>query len=402
MSDTRAINNPVEPADKYRWRVLVAASFGFFIYAVIIFNIPPILGILIDTFNISHTGAGFLMSVAVFPSILLSFPFGLLIDRYGTRLTGSISMAVIIIGTVIVALSNSYVVLLLGRLILGIAATMMLVALPKLITTWFAGREIGLAMGIYHTTFPLGNILVLNFAGVLAYNMGWQAPIWVCAALSAIVLLLYAILVRDKKDELYKTQESSNVFKSVRKAGWQIWCIGLVWGLFGAGTIAFFTYGPDYFVTSGKTVAQAGFISSAPLFCSILLAPVVGVLIDRLGKKWLFILIGLIGTCLTLFLIPRTPEYALVLAIIMGIFIAMVTPAVFSIPGEILPSAVQGIAFGVILTCQGLGNVIGPALTGFLRDVTGDYLWSFVGMVIMIVIAIIPILVLQFAHKKKS
>jgi MFS family permease len=402
MSNTRIINNPGASTDKYRWRVLVAASFGFFIYAVIIFNIPPILGILIDTFNISHTGAGFLMSVAVFPSILLSFPFGLLIDRYGTRLTGSISMAVIIIGTIIVALSNSYVVLLLGRLILGIAATLMLVALPKLITTWFAGREIGLAMGIYHTTFPLGNILVLNFAGVLAYNMGWQAPIWVCAALSAIVLLLYAILVRDKKDELYKTQESSNVFKSVRKAGWQIWCIGLVWGLFGAGTIAFFTYGPDYFVTSGKTVAQAGFISSAPLFGSILLAPVVGVLIDRLGKKWLFILIGLIGTCLTLFLIPRTPEYALVLAIIMGIFIAMVTPAVFSIPGEILPSAVQGIAFGVILTCQGLGNVIGPALTGFLRDVTGDYLWSFVGMVIMIVIAIIPILVLQFAHKKKS
>jgi MFS family permease len=402
MSDTRTISNPGKSTDKYHWRVLIATAFTYLIYAVIIFNIPPILGILIDTFNISHTEAGFLMSVAVFPSILLSFPFGLLIDRYGTRLTGSIAMAVIIIGTVIVALSNSYLILLLGRLILGIAAVLIVVAMPKLITTWFAGHEIGLAMGIYHTTFPLGNILVLNFAGVLAYNMGWQAPIWVCAALSAVVLLLYAILVRDKKDEQYKTRESSNVFKSMRKAGWQIWCLGLVWGLFGAGTISFFTYGPDYFVNIGKTVTQAGFISSAPMFASIILAPIVGVLIDRLGKKWLFVLIGLIGTALTLFLIPRTPENALVLAIFMGVFIAMLTPAVFSIPGEILPAAVQGIAFGVVLTCQGLGNVIGPALTGFLRDITGDYLWSFVGMVAMLVIAIIPILALQFAHKKKS
>ena len=191
MSDTRTISNPGESVDKYRWRVLVATAFTYLIYAVIIFNIPPILGILIDTFSISHTEAGFLMSVAVFPSIILSFPCGLLVDKYGTRITGSISMAVIIIGTVIVALSNSYLVLLVGRLILGIAAVLIVVAMPKLITTWFAGREIGLAMGIYHTTFPLGNILVLNFAGVLAYNMGWQAPIWVCAALSAVVLLLY-------------------------------------------------------------------------------------------------------------------------------------------------------------------------------------------------------------------
>jgi MFS family permease len=402
MSNTRTINSTIKPTDRFRWRILVAAAFGFFIYAVIIFNIPPILGILIDTLNISHTEAGFLMSVAVFPSILLSFPCGLLVDKYGTRITGSIAMAITIVGTVIVALGNSYLVLILGRLILGIAATMMLVAFPKLITTWFADREIGLAMGIYHTTFPLGNILVLNFAGVMAYNMGWQAPIWVCAALTAAVLLLYIILVRDRKGEQFKTTESSNIFKSVRKAGWQIWCLGVVWGLFGAGTIAFFTYGPDYFVTSGKTVAQAGFISSAPLFGSIIVSPLVGLLIDRLGKKWLFVLIGLIGTSLMLVLIPQIPEYALVLAILMGLFIAMLTPAVFSIPGEILPPAVQGVAFAVILTCQGLGNVIGPAVTGFLRDMTGDYLWSFIGMVAMVVIAIIPILVLQFTRKKKS
>ena len=256
-------------------------------------------------------------------------------------------------------------------------------------------------MGIYHTTFPLGNILVLNFAGVLAYNMGWQAPIWICAALCVVALLLYIILVRDKKEEQLKTPESSNLFKSVRQAGWQIWCLGLVWGLFGAGTIAFFTYAPDYFVSIGKTVAQAGFISSAPMFASILLAPVVGILIDRLGKKWLFVLIGLIGVALMLFFIPRIPESALILAIGMGVFVSLLTPAVFSIPGEILPAAVQGIAFGVVLTCQGLGNVLGPALTGFLRDTTGDYFWSFIGMVAMLVVAIIPILMLQFGPKKK-
>jgi MFS family permease len=402
MSDTRYSDNPNGSADKYRWRILVATAFTYLIYAIVIQNIPPILAILIDTFHISHTEAGFLVSIAVFPSILLSFPSGLLVDRYGARITGSIAMAIVILGTAMVALGTGYWLLFAGRLVLGIGATLLLVALPKLITAWFAGREIGLAMGVYHTAFPLGNILVLNFAGILAYNMGWQVPIWVCAALTAVALLLYIILIRDRKNEQPKTTQSSNLFRSVREAGWEMWCLGIIWGLFGAGTLSYFTYAPDYFISSGKDVVQAGFIASAPMFGSIVLAPIVGMMIDRVGKKWLFVLTGLVGVALMLFLIPRMPDHALVLAIFMGIFIAMLTPAVFAIPGEILPSSVQGIAFGIILTCQGLGNVLGPAVSGIFRDLTGNYFWSFMGMSAMIVIAIIPIVILQLFHKKRA
>jgi MFS family permease len=402
MPDTRYINRQDEAAGNSRWRILIAAAFTYLIYAVVIFNIPPILGILIDLLKISHTQAGFLISIAVFPSILLSFPSGLLVDRYGTRITGAAALGVVILGTVLVALGGNYWVLLIGRLILGLGATLLVVAVPKIITVWFADREIGLAMGIYHTAFPLGNILVLNFAGLLAYSVGWQAPIWVCAALSAAALVLYIVLIRDKKSELPLTGKSSNIFKSVKEAGWEMWCLGLTWGLFGAGTISYFTYAPDYFVSSGKDVVQAGLISSAPMFGSIILATVVGMMIDRAGKKWLFVVTGLVGVTLTLFLIPILMGYALMLAIFMGVFIAMFTPALFSLPGEIFPARVQGIAFGIILTCQGLGNVVGPIISGFFRDLSGDYFWSFIGMCSMIILGVIPMVILQIFHKKKT
>ncbi|MBL7061410.1 MAG: MFS transporter, partial [Dehalococcoidia bacterium] len=385
----------------YRWKIIAAAAFCYLIFAVVLQSIPPILGILIDMFHISYAEAGVLMSLALFPAIVLSIPGGLLVDRFGVRITGTVSLAIMMLGTVIVAMGNSYLVLSLGRLIVGLGATGVVVALPKIITAWFAGREIGLAMGVYHTAFPLGTILALNFAGILAYGLGWQVPIWGSAVLCAVALLLFISFIRDKKGEQSETLESSNLLGAIKEAGWKIWCVGIAWAFFAGCTISYFTYAPDYFISSGKDVAQAGLIASAPMFGSIVLAALVGKLVDRIGKKWLFAVIGLAGIALMLFLIPRFTNHAALLAVSMGIFIALFTPASFAMPADIVPERVRGVGFGIILTCQGFGNVLAPALVGLLRDITGNYWWSFAAMFVMALLGIIPIVVIAACRKTK-
>jgi len=392
----------MELTDKYRWKIIAAVAFCYLIYAVVVQNIPPILGILIDTFHISHTEAGVLMSLALFPAIVLSLPGGLLADRFGIRITGTVALATMILGTVIVAMGNSYFVLSLGRLIIGLGSAVLVVALPKIITTWFAGREIGLAMGVYHTAFPLGTILALNFAGILAYGLGWQVPIWGSAVLCAVALLLFIVFIREAKSEQSETLKSGNLLGAIKEAGWKIWCVGIAWALFGGGTLAYFTYAPDYFISSGKDVAQAGIIASAPMFGSIVLAALVGMLVDRVRKKWLFAVIGLAGVALMLFLIPQFTNYAVLLAISMGIFVAMFTPASFAMPADMLPERVRGIGFGIILTCLGLGNAVGPAIAGMCRDVTGNYWCSFIAMSVMVFLGIIPIVAIKAYEKTKK
>lgn len=88
------------------------------------------------------------------------------------------------------------------------------------------------------------------------------------------------------------------------------------------------------------------------------------------------------------------------MALIIGVFIAMLTPAVFSLPAEILSPSVQGIGFGVLLTLNGLGNAMGPIIAGFFRDLTGNYLWGFIAMSIMVMIAIIPMVILRIYGRK--
>jgi MFS family permease len=381
-------------SDKYRWKIIAAAAFCYLTYAFVFQSIPPILGILIDILHISHIQAGMLMSLVLLPAIFLSLPGGLLVDRFGIRITGIVSLVIMTLGIIIVAMGNSYWVLGLGRLIMGLGATVLVVVLPKIITTWFAGREIGLAMGVYHTAFPLGTILALNFAGILAYGLGWQVPIWGSAVLCVVALLLFIIFIKEKKVEQSETLGPGNLLSAIKEAGWEVWCIGIAWAFFAGCTISYFTYAPDYFVSGGKDVAQAGIIASAPMFGSIVLAALVGMLVDRIGKKWLFVVIGLAGIALILFLMPQFTNQAVLLAISMGVFIAMFTPASFAMPADILSERVRGIGFGIILTCQAFGNVLGPAIAGSLRDITGDYWWSFVAMSVLALLGIIPVLVI--------
>ena len=72
----------MELSDKYRWKIIAAAAFCYVIYAIVLQSIPPILGILIDLLHISYAEAGMLMSLALLPAIVLSFPGGLLVDDH--------------------------------------------------------------------------------------------------------------------------------------------------------------------------------------------------------------------------------------------------------------------------------------------------------------------------------
>ncbi len=370
-------------------------SFCILAFAVVFQSIPPILGSLIDALHISHAQAGGLMSLFLLPAIFLALPGGVLVDRYGARIVGGASLVVMVLGTATVALGGSYWVLALGRLVAGVGATVLMVVTPKVITSWFYDREIGLSMGVFNTAMPLGTILSLNFMGVIAFQLGWQAPIWVSFAISIVVLCLFLVLYRTREADRQVKVERRALLTVLKEAGWGIWWVGLAWALFNAALISFFTYAPDYFVTQGEDIARAGLLASFPMWGSIILAPIAGMLIDRIGRKWLFVTVGCGGIAILLYLMPGFTAHAAIFAISTGVFVAILAPAIFSLPAELLPEPVMGFGFGVVTTALGIGVSLGPYIVGSLRDATGDYLWSFVAMATFAALGVIPMLLLR-------
>lgn len=385
--------------NRYRWNILGLATFCILTFGIIFQSIPPLIGILVDVLNVSYARAGALMGLFTFASIFLSLPGGMLADRYGARNVGLVALVSMALGTAIVALGGSYGVIALGRLVAGIGAAVLLVVAPKIITSWFFDREIGLSMGIFNIAMPLGTILALNFMGVIAYRFTWQVSIWTSFTVSILALCLFLALYRSRNTGKEVTPEPTGLRTMTKQAGGGVWLVGISWGLFNAGIISFFTYAPDYFLSRGADIARAGLLASYPMWGSIVLAPLVGMLIDRLGSKWLFVSIGSGGIAVLLYLIPHFTNQAAMLSLSIGVFIALLTPAIFSLPAELLSERLMGFAFGILGTTLGIGISVGPYIVGSLRDATGDYLWSFAAMAILSGLGIIPMLILRMGGK---
>ena len=102
-------------SESYRWRILGLMWLCAVAYGVLYQCIPPVLGMIMDSLGISHAEAGGLMSLFVLPGIFLAIPGGALADRYGSRIVGSLSLFVMLVGTGVADLGRTYPVLGLGR-----------------------------------------------------------------------------------------------------------------------------------------------------------------------------------------------------------------------------------------------------------------------------------------------
>ncbi|MFC2047784.1 MFS transporter, partial [Chloroflexota bacterium] len=110
------------PSVRYRWVILILIYICVLAYVITLQSVPPILPSIIVDLRLTHAEAGLLMSLFSVPGILLGILAGSLSDRLGAFKIGSVSFILLIIGTLIFATSNVFLLAGLGRVIAGIGA----------------------------------------------------------------------------------------------------------------------------------------------------------------------------------------------------------------------------------------------------------------------------------------
>lgn len=387
--------NQIYTQDKYRWNMLVLTVFSFVVYGVVYQNIPPILGRLIEYFSISYTQAGTLMTLFTLPGILLSIPGGVLIDKYGSKKLGIISLSLMLLGSLIVAISGSYWIILLGRLITGFGGAVLVVVLPQIITVWFYDREIGFAMGMFNIAMPLGTVLAFKYIGTMAQSISLRSTLWLSFGLIAFTMMLFLFAYRDRKGVEKEDKINTDFLTVFKGIGLGIWLISFTWGFFQAGIISYLTYASDYFISKGFTISEAGSLAGYPMLGALFISPAVGFFLDRIGQKKLFIAAGCFGCSVSVFLIPIYDNYTVFLSVCLGFSVALVAPAIFAYPVEFLAKDKLGIGFGILATIAEIGMALGPLVNGFLRELTGDYSLTFIAMMFFFILGGLVILFLN-------
>jgi MFS family permease len=158
-----------------------------------------IAGDLVAELGLGAADLGLLTSAyfLVFAAVVL--PCGVLLDRYGPRLIDSALLLVAAAGSLLFAVADSMVMLLVGRALIGLGVAVGLMAGLKAIVLWFPPERVALANGWYIMLGALGALSATGPAETVVQVLGWRGLFAVLAVASAAVALTILLIVPDRK-----------------------------------------------------------------------------------------------------------------------------------------------------------------------------------------------------------
>lgn len=339
--------------------------------------IPPLIPNIIKEWNIQRAQAGLLMGIVSIPPLLFGILGGYILDNFGVKIPTIISLFFYLLGEILFILAKNFIILLISRLIIGFGAVVLAVVGLKILAEKFQGKDFGKVMGFNNTAMPISALISFNLFGFIASKYSWKIPMMILVFYSFFLILLISLFY---KEEQKIKNNNIDLLSSIKDIPNKVWILGILWLLFNAGSLSFLTFAPDYFVSKGFSYSLASSISSLYMIGAIF-SPFIGHLLDRTSKPQLLIFIGSFFLSILLLLIYFLKS-AIVLIIIAGLFSALIPPSVF----YLLPKFTNkfGLGYSILSFLINVGIFSGPALVGYIKDISGSYFPSFLLMAVLV------------------
>ncbi|MEM9906954.1 MAG: MFS transporter [Cyanobacteria bacterium P01_D01_bin.44] len=135
-------------ATQGRYKILHLTWFAFFLSFVVWFNFPPFRTTIVQEFGLTPGQAGTIGLCNVALTVPARIIIGMLLDRYGPRLTYSVLLIYAAIPCLIFATATTFNQLVVGRLLMGIVGAGFVIGI-RMTAEWFPPKEVGTAEGIY-------------------------------------------------------------------------------------------------------------------------------------------------------------------------------------------------------------------------------------------------------------
>jgi len=425
---TQTITQKKDPPVLLRWTVLIFISIAMFGNYYIYDSISPLADILKTQLKFSDSDIGLLQGIYSFPNIIMVLIGGLIIDRIGTKKAALLFSLLVFAGAFITTLHGDLFLMATGRLIFGLGAESMIVAITTVVAQWFKGKQLSFAFGLNLTVARLGSFLALNSPswGKNLYE-NWQSPLWISvgAGLISVVTLLifYFIDTYAKKSyNLGKEGEQDKVilsdvfsfikgrlilgisllvvaavtinlvFKDQVELILQIviyvliivfsllnykafsksyWFIVLLCITFYSAMFPFQTFAIKFFQeTHGVTREYAGFLSSMLTLAAMIFTPLFGLLSDFIGRRSLLMMFGSL-LIIPVYLMMGYTDVSLVIPMgIMGIAFSLVPAVMWPSVAIVSEPSKLGTAYGLMTMIQNIGLFGFNIVIGHANDIS--------------------------------
>jgi MFS family permease len=345
----------------------------------------PSMGISLD---LSYAQMG-LIGTANFIGYMISVVLaGMIARAIGARWTISIGLVLVGGSMVLISQAMGFLAVMALYVATGIGSGLANVPMMGLVSHWFSKSTRGRAAGIMLS----GNGIAIVFTGLLIPWInttlgaeGWRTGWLTIGVISLCVAAVAAFFLRNDPQEKNRmplgatdtlpTSNGSETDRGEKRNKGTMVHLGCVYALFGATYVVYATFIVTVMVNErGFGEHTAGTFWAIVGGLSIFSGPLFGALSDRLGRK-----VGLMGVY-SLFTISYTLVAANLSNPLLYASIGIFGLAVWSIPtimsaavGDYMGPARAVKAFGFITLFFGAGQITGPALAGYLADMTGTF-----------------------------
>lgn len=178
-----------------RWKIFSALAFLYIMAIFFRVSMAVVARDISADFHLSALQLGTLSSMFFIVYALAQIPLGILLDRLGGKIVVCVLGVVTTAGSILFALAPSYNLALLGRMLLGIGTSCVLMGSMKIFTNWFSRHEFAIISGYIMAIGNLGNLLATAPLAETVTRFGWRNAL-LFVALSQIVAtaLVYAVV----------------------------------------------------------------------------------------------------------------------------------------------------------------------------------------------------------------
>lgn len=195
-------NSTAEKFTTYQKIALLVLAFLQFNVMLDFMIISPIGYILIKDLDITTSQFGLVVSSYIFSAATSGIISAGFIDRYDRKKVLIFFFTGFIIGTLFCALSNSFITLLVARIITGIFGGVVVSTTMTIVSDLFTPNQRGRAMSTVQMAFAASQILGIPLGLFIANNLSWHYTFFLIVILSILILLIIVLKIKPVNEHL--------------------------------------------------------------------------------------------------------------------------------------------------------------------------------------------------------
>ena len=333
---------------------------------------------------------------------------GILLDKFGVRLVGSVFVGMMVAGAAIVTCAisarnltpgTSLTIAYIGCMLFGLGSEIAGVAVTRSIAKWFKGKNVALAMGLQLAIARIGTGLAMLLSPVLVLKNHLEGTVYslsetnrpaiVGLSLLFVGAILWAVFVAmdakyDRQEGIVRQhgevkEEDKFKFSDILKvlSNPRFIMIALLCVFFYCCVISFKKFGTSIIIPRfGLDASNASVMISLIAFAPVIFTPLFGALVDKVGKATTWMITGAVLVFCAHMLIgfaPSVPFYGYLSIVVLGIGYSLVPSAMWPTVPKIIPEKNLGTAYSLIYWIQNMGMLLVPIIVGgIMKRNTGD------------------------------